>query len=253
MSEISPPTDSDPDSLLGERIVVRVTSPGRSEALPLEVLARAPVLDILPGLAAAMSLAAPQGETVPSFSLVTEAGTPLDPHESLARQGVRDGDLLGLKPGAPALSGAIEPEPEGRAFEAPPATVLSTPSSPGLRGPCLATPLGWVFELNEGVSRIGRSTPGQQPEIDLTVLDPECASSRLHAEVRQSGEAFLLVPFRTTNGTLLNGHFLEPGTPVTLQPGDRVEFGLEGVALVFFAPDQAVPVEFFQVPRHSDK
>ena len=39
---------------------------------------------------------------------------------------------------------------------------------------------------------------------------------------------------------------------MTLQPGDRVEFGLEGVALVFFAPDQAVRVEFFQVPRRND-
>ena len=121
-----------------------------------------------------------------------------------------------------------------------------------MRGPCLATPLGWVFELNEGVSRIGRSTPGQQPEIDLTVLDPECASSRLHAEVRQSGEDFLLLPYRTTNGTLLNGQWLEAGTPVTLQSGDRVEFGLEGVALVFFAPGQAVAPEFFQAPRPKD-
>ena len=111
--------------------------------------------------------------------------------------------------------------------------------------------MGWVFELSDCSLRIGRQTPGQQPEIDLTDLDPECASSRLHAEVRQDGEEWLLVPCRTTNGTLLNAHWLEPGTPVTLQPGDRVEFGLEGVALVFFAPDQAVPAEFFQVPRRS--
>ena len=52
-----------------------------------------------------------------------------------------------------------------------------------------------------------------EPEIDLTDLDPECASSRLHAEVRQDGEGWLLVPCRTTNGTLLNGQWLEPGTP----------------------------------------
>jgi len=90
-----------------------------------------------------------------------------------------------------------------------------------------------------------------EPEIDLTDLDPECSSSRLHAEVRQSGDEFLLLPCRTTNGTLLNGQWLEPGTPVTLQPGDRVEFGLDGVELVFFALDQAVPVEFFQVPRRG--
>ena len=105
--------------------------------------------------------------------------------------------------------------------------------------------------MRDEVSHDDDPPPVPRPEIDLADLDPECASSRLHAEVRQDGEEWLLAPCRTTNGTLLNGQWLEPGTSVTLQSGDRVEFGLEGVALVFFAPDQAVPAEFFQVPRRS--
>ena len=251
MSTTARPTDSATDSLLAERFVVRVKVSGRSAALPLEVLARAPIVAILPGMAAAMSLGTVEGEASTSYSLVTAGGTELDPLGSLAEQGVQDGDLLGLSPSVPLTLGTTPPGPGPQARQGLPPLLFAESPTAGVRGPCLASPLGWVFELNDGLFRIGRQTPGQQPEIDLTDLDPECACSRLHAEVRQSGVEFLLLPCRTTNGTLLNGQWLEPGTPVRLQPGDRVEFGLEGVALVFFAPGQAVPPEFFQVPRRS--
>ena len=76
---------------------------------------------------------------------------------------------------------------------------------------------------------IGRadSTTEEQPDLDLSPHDAyRHGISRQHAVLIPTTEALFLVDLDSTNGTWVNGGYLEPGHRHTLTPGDRVEFGL---------------------------
>ncbi|MCC2668443.1 MAG: Serine/threonine protein kinase [Armatimonadetes bacterium] len=71
---------------------------------------------------------------------------------------------------------------------------------------------------------IGREDPELQqvPEIDLSDDD---AVSRRHARIFRGGGRFWLRDLDSTNGTSLNGNWLEPGANAALQVGDLIELG----------------------------
>ncbi|MGH9840542.1 MAG: SpoIIE family protein phosphatase [Blastocatellia bacterium] len=73
-----------------------------------------------------------------------------------------------------------------------------------------------VVELNRPRTTIGRSARN-----DLCIEDP--FASRLHAEVRKRGDAFLLSDLGSANGTLLNSVRL--ATPVQLRDRDLIRIG----------------------------
>jgi len=73
-----------------------------------------------------------------------------------------------------------------------------------------------VVELNRPRTTIGRSARN-----DLCIEDP--FASRLHAEVRKRGDAFLLSDLGSANGTLLNSVRLS--TPVELRDRDLIRIG----------------------------
>ncbi len=66
-----------------------------------------------------------------------------------------------------------------------------------------------------------RTTIGRSARNDLCLDDP--FASRLHAEVRRSGDTFWLSDLGSANGTFLNGMRLSG--PVQLQDGDRIRVG----------------------------
>ncbi len=66
-----------------------------------------------------------------------------------------------------------------------------------------------------------RITIGRSARNDLCLDDP--FASRLHAEVRRSGDTFWLSDLGSANGTFLNGMRLSG--PVQLQDGDRIRVG----------------------------
>ncbi len=87
---------------------------------------------------------------------------------------------------------------------------------------------------NAGETMIGRGDPvtGQQPDIDLTPVDPDRSSSRRHAKVYFEDGAFHLVEeIGTINGTFVNGVRLEAGQPLRVAPGDELRFGLVELVL----------------------
>jgi hypothetical protein len=236
MAGSSEPPGLRPAPTRHERIGIRVESSSGVGAISLEVLSHIPLGDLLPGiLAAACAPASGEGA-----ALVTETGAPLDPGTPLATQGVRDGDHLRLVPRqVPHLDDAPQ--------EAEPLSLPGdAPAEPWLTGPCLASRRGMAFLLAEGSASLGRRTQTDQPDIDLSDLDPDLACSRRHAEVRMHGAEVDLVPFRTTNGTLLNGRRLSPGTPARLHTGDVLILGVDGVVLVYFGPGETVPADFFE-------
>ncbi|HYB53505.1 MAG TPA: cyclic nucleotide-binding domain-containing protein [Thermoanaerobaculia bacterium] len=91
------------------------------------------------------------------------------------------------------------------------------------------------FFLNrEGDTLVGRSDPvtGITPDIDLTPLDQQRSTSRRHAKLYQMGGHFYVMEeIGVMNGTFVNENRVATGTPVALQNGDIVKFGL--VSLTF--------------------
>jgi len=91
------------------------------------------------------------------------------------------------------------------------------------------------FFLNrEGDTLVGRSDPvtGITPDIDLTPLDPQRSTSRRHAKLYQMGGHFYVMEeIGVMNVTFVNENRVATGTPVALQNGDTLKFGL--VALTF--------------------
>jgi hypothetical protein len=67
-----------------------------------------------------------------------------------------------------------------------------------------------------------RVTVGRDDKNDLTLATPTI--SNLHATVEYREGAFFLEDQRSTNGTRLNGHQLQPNRPVRLKSGDRIGF-----------------------------
>ena len=66
-----------------------------------------------------------------------------------------------------------------------------------------------------------RTTIGRSSRNDVCISDP--FASRLHAEVRQEGDGFMLADMGSANGTFLNGQRMT--VAVRLQPADRIRIG----------------------------
>jgi pSer/pThr/pTyr-binding forkhead associated (FHA) protein len=79
------------------------------------------------------------------------------------------------------------------------------------------------------VAIIGRSDPSTniKPDLDLAVCSAkdDHGISRQHAILLPTDEGLSLIDLDSTNGTWINGLFLQPGKRYRLRSGDRVEFG----------------------------
>lgn len=66
-----------------------------------------------------------------------------------------------------------------------------------------------------------RTTIGRSARSDLCI--PDAFASRLHAEIRQEGEAYWLIDLGSANGTRLNG--VPVTTTMPLMPGGQIQIG----------------------------
>ena len=99
--------------------------------------------------------------------------------------------------------------------------------------PSLVSTSGHVFVLGTPPISIGRRSSKYQPDIDLTEMDEEHVSSRRHATIMKEDDRWALLVRETTNGTFLNGIRLSPGDKLALKDGDILQFGVDGVELIF--------------------
>jgi hypothetical protein len=80
----------------------------------------------------------------------------------------------------------------------------------------------------QDVSVVGRSDPTVNivPDLDLAEFGGQSLGvSRRHAILLPTDEGLCLLDLDSTNGTWINGVYLQPGQKYRLRTGDRVEFG----------------------------
>jgi uncharacterized ubiquitin-like protein YukD len=99
--------------------------------------------------------------------------------------------------------------------------------------PSLVSFSGHVFVLGMPPILIGRRSSKYQPDIDLTELDEGHVSSRRHATILKEDDRWGLLVRETTNGTFLNDVRLSPGDKLALKDEDIIQFGVDGVELMF--------------------
>jgi FHA domain-containing protein len=80
----------------------------------------------------------------------------------------------------------------------------------------------------QDVAVVGRSDPqiSGAPELDLAQFGAQSMGvSRRHAILLPGEDGLNLIDLDSTNGTWINGVYLQPGQKYPLHAGDRVEFG----------------------------
>lgn len=92
------------------------------------------------------------------------------------------------------------------------------------------TPEGEVVGMDvRRAAVIGRADPKRKTEVDLDLSTQDKGKmgvSRQHALLLPADEGLYLIDLDSTNGTWINGLYLQPGQKYPLRTGDVVEFGL---------------------------
>jgi serine/threonine-protein kinase len=115
------------------------------------------------------------------------------------------------------------------------ASIVSPEKSRALSAAMLLAENGVSFDLTSERIIIGRNseTKDIQNDIDLRDLDTKKIISRRHAMIVKQNREYVLYDLNSRNGTYVNGQRIQPRQPHQLNPGDSVEFGLDGVKLTF--------------------
>jgi pSer/pThr/pTyr-binding forkhead associated (FHA) protein len=142
----------------------------------------------------------------------------IDDSSTLADAGIMCGDILSL-----TSEGIASPQ-------------WDTPSSAQPRA-YVQFSNGELFKLNtHGETRLGRWSPNNDVDIDLTRFDTKKLVSRLHARIERRADGnYYLIDNHSTNGTHLNEKRLAIDTPHVLRTGDKIAFGTlqSGVQITF--------------------
>ncbi len=140
-----------------------------------------------------------------------------------------------IKKGAGAAKGAAGSELARRPRPARPAPGGSAAPEAGRVGPSLRGMVGpWAGQT---YPLKGKVLVGRQPPANI-LLDDDSVSRR-HAELEATSAGVTVRDLGSANGTLLNGEPLDQ-TPVPLEPGDQLQFGV--VEMVFETDASSAPV-----------
>lgn len=250
------------------RRFITIRAAHSNEEVDLEMPGNRPIAELMPDLLKALGWPVPERGDPPAYRLRTESGRALEGGDTLDSLGVENADVLWIGIAEADVPGSIAGEaqraasglgPDGESVPGLSAVPLShgtaqdrrdslsppIPASFTTESPSLISHRGFVFELGPTPVLIGRSSRDSKPDIDLGEIDPEMASSRRHARVLSHADGYLLEALPTTNGTFINGRELEPGDSQLIKSGDRLQFGIEGVELVFLLGGETIPASFF--------
>lgn len=250
------------------RRFVTIRAAHSNEEVDLEIPGNRPISELMPDLLKALGWPDSEGADPLVYVLRTESGHVLESADTFDSAGIENSDVLWIgvseARGSNSVAEATQSPSSGPASsgeKVPGLTAVpASQGSPQERGAQLSPPIpasfraeapslisdrGFVFELGSPPVLIGRTSRDSKPDIDLTEIDPEMASSRRHARILLREGSYLVEALPTTNGTFLNGHELQPGETRPLKSGDRLQLGIEGVELVFLVGGETIPASFF--------
>ncbi|MCZ6529048.1 MAG: FHA domain-containing protein, partial [Chloroflexi bacterium] len=223
-----------------------------------------PISELVPEILKVLGWPESSGDRVLKYELLSEAGDLLDPGETLDQSGIENSDVIWIRLAegeehtddesldGTGAGGVSDPQSERAPLGTTPADAPRGAPQPPIEAnieihqPSLVSRDGLIFELGDPPIMIGRAGRNYDPDIDLTDLDPEFASSRRHARIESEGGRLVIAAMRTTNGTFVNGLELNPGSRHPLEPGDEVQFGFEGVKMNYFPQGQRLPASYFK-------
>ncbi len=261
-------TESPDGTVRFKRRFITLRAEHTPDAVDLEVPSDRPVSELMVDILRALGWPTSKGGEQLHYALKSESGEVLLEDRTFRELGVENSDVLWValvdQPAqavADAASGDAAGEadshggltsgfspvaasgqsPKDRRGSLPPPVPASLP----IESPSLVSRQGFIFVLGSPPISIGRSSPDHQPDIDLTDLDPEFGSSRQHALIREENGKLVLECLRTTNGTFVNGDELDPGEVWELSSGDEIQFGFEGVRLLFLLGGETIPGAYF--------
>jgi hypothetical protein len=219
-----------------QRLFVTLGSRQRKDRVLLEIPGDQPIQGMMQDLAQVVGWKELAEIPLTALCLETEDGEQLTESQTLTDAGVSSSDLLFLTSKDPRET-TVPKAAEGGAPGYPEAPVgqpsVSEHMLEIMRQPQLAGPRGLVFLMEKPCLVIGRSGKGTVPDIDLTEWDTKMITSRKHAVIEAIKDGFVLRPEKTTNGTFINGVEVLAGDSRVLRDGDRIQFGFQGLELVF--------------------
>lgn len=234
------------------------------EEVTIEAPSDQPISELVPEILKVLGWPDSSGNQQLTYALLSEAGDLLNPDETLDQAGIENSDVIWIRLAetedraddesldGTVAGGVSDPQSGGAPIGTTPAEAPRGAPLPPIEAsieinqPSLVSRDGLIFELGDPPIMIGRAGRNYEPEIDLTDLDPEFASSRRHARIESEDGRLVLTALRTTNGTFVNGFELTPGSTHALEPGDEVQFGFEGVKMNYFPPGQRIPASYFR-------
>jgi hypothetical protein len=214
-----------------ERKFISLRSPVFTDAIDLELPGGKPLIDLLPDLLKVLNWPLTADNILIDYQIKIEERN-IDLSCSLNSLGVENFDLLWIVPPANMLAEALEngPSQETGATQGHVPFWRRIP----IDSPSLVSPNGLVFILSDFPLLVGRSDTGNTVQIDLSPMEgTPCRSSRRHARIINNEGKIAIFPFKTTNGTLLNGVELAPETEHLLNECDAIQFGFQGVTLFY--------------------
>ncbi len=221
-----------------QRLFITLGSRERKDRVLLEMPGDQPIREMMRDLAQVVDWKELAEIPVSTLCLETEEGERLAENQSLSDAGVSSSDLLFLATKEVSTTSASKETDSGVPENPePPAahSALSEHVQDILRQPHLAGPRGLVFLMEKPHLAVGRAGKGWLPDIDLTEWDPKMIASRKHAVIEQTKDGFVLRPEKSTNSTFVNGVEVPAGDSRILKEGDRIQFGFQGLELVFNA------------------
>ena len=86
----------------------------------------------------------------------------------------------------------------------------------------------WEMPVAHNPMLLGRASEseGYRPDFDMTFYDDGDYVSRRHARITNGRAGYFIADLGSSNGTILNGHVLEPNRAYQLHNGDRIKVGL---------------------------
>ncbi len=227
-----------------QRLFITLGSRRRKDRVLLELPGDKSIQELIPDLIQVLGWKEFAGIMPSALRLESEEGEPLAGNKTLFDSNVTSSDLLFLTQSEPSGAPAKANSGKGELQQAE-GTSNSTAGKPSvspkapefLQHSHLLGPRGLVFLLDRLPLIIGRTGKGGTPDIDLAEWDAKMIVSRKHAVIEQAKDGLSLRSEKTTNGTFINGVEVPAGESKILRDGDRIQFGFQGLELVFKAAE----------------